>query len=197
MVDPPPSNVPAWLGFISSLIWQTIIVVVLVYLRREIADLFRNIATLKIKDFEFAFQAVSPDAESPKGDAAAELLAIGPGGFLTKEGVRKVVGSSELTESGEKVNQDLLIFSTRKQRTWLVSTDKKLFCLLDDDSTRTSGRIIQWVLKKEDAKPIEASKYKWTVGLLSVGLRKNWLYSTRLFSKPEDLQKKVAELVDS
>jgi hypothetical protein len=189
------TDVAAWLSFISTSVWQVMIMVVLWYLRGEIVHLLKNLVKVKVKDLELAFQPPSPEAKSPEGEAATELSAVGPGGFLTAEGIRNLVASSGHLDKDEQVGADLLIFSTERQHTWLIATDKKLFCLLDDDNTRTSGKIIQWITNKGDATPVVARKYKETVGLLDVGQRKNWLYSSDLFPTPKDLEREVTQIL--
>lgn len=126
-----------------------------------------------------------------------EVQAIGPGGFFTKEGVRQLVENSGMVAPGEAVSDAIVIFRTPKQRTWLVATDRQLFCVLDDDDTRASGRLIQWRLSHDEARPVRAEVLNYRIGGLRVGPRSKWLYSRELFPDAEDLERAVEQLIRS
>jgi hypothetical protein len=58
------ADITAWLNFISTLVWQIIVVAVLWYFRGEFANLFKNIIKVKGKGFEISFQRLSPEVTS-------------------------------------------------------------------------------------------------------------------------------------
>jgi hypothetical protein len=100
-----------------------------------------------------------------------------------------------LANSPDEIGQPLLIFSTSKQHTWLVPFADKLACILDGASTREKGSLIQWVHPKSKARPIVAVPYKPRTGLVSIGPRKNWLYSVRLYPTTSDIESAVEKLL--
>jgi hypothetical protein len=115
-------------------------------------------------------------------------------GFISAEGINKIVNAS--LYPGEKVKGNLLIFKTRAQHTWLVATDKQLFCLLDDKDTRAKENLVMWQVPLKDArKKITARPHKEFTGLVDIGQRKNWLYSTSIYPYPDLIVKEVKKLV--
>jgi hypothetical protein len=64
---------------------------------------------------------------------------------------------------------------------------------LDDKNTRASGKLIQWRLAKSEATPVIALEKSHRTGLLSIGSRKNWLYSTSEYSTPEELTSAIRQ----
>ncbi|MDH5633998.1 MAG: hypothetical protein OEZ10_13545 [Gammaproteobacteria bacterium] len=92
------------------------------------------------------------------------------------------------------IPSELLVFSTSTQTTKLKVTDMGLECYLDDRRPgKQSGH--QWTLTKDQAKEILSSGdfriypgYKLYSGVFSIGHRKNWLYSKKLFPEPGILE---------
>jgi len=187
---------PGWSDFLSTLIWQLIVVVALLSFRSEFKGLLVRVARLKVGDTEVTFQGHAEDAPkavpAPAPGAAPE---VGPGGFLTKNGVTSLINQSGLADQNEGDLDLLLLFRTAKQRTWLVAGTVHLFCVLDDASTRASGRLIQWRLPHGEVSPIGTRPYKEGVGLLDLGPRKGWLYSYTLHPHADDLVAQVAQMV--
>lgn len=119
-----------------------------------------------------------------------------PPGFvrLTEAQIRQHI-EGQIAGLPEQVSGSLEIFHTSKQSTWLVATNKRLFCLLDDARTRAKNRIIQWNLPLSSCTPVIANG---DTRRLNFGTRrKKWLYSARLFSKPEDVELAVDRLIDT
>lgn len=102
-------------------------------------------------------------------------------GFLDEAHVRATVASH--LRGTEEIEGLLLLFEAEAQRTWLVSTTTRLFCLLDDDETRRTQAIVQWVLPRERSPRIAVRKTSRhpTAGLVDIGPHLNWLYSHHLF----------------
>lgn len=188
------SDLSAILDFASVLLWQAMIAGTLFYFRNEIRQIFQKLATLKMVGFEFTLQETVPDLK-PSPQVAARVESVLVGGFLSPEGIAEVVRLSGAPGSDEPVLRSLLIFATQQQRTWLVVTRAKLMCLLDDENTRATGSIVQWVLDKDQATPITARATRPMSGGISIGPRKSWLYSTRLFSSPQEIESAVRELI--
>lgn len=93
----------------------------------------------------------------------------------------------------------LKIFQTSKQRTWLVSTNRGLYCILDDnrkDKPRVRWSYPKSSILRDDKIYIEINEKNNSEksGFLSIGKRKNWLYSKKLF-KGSDIKKEIEDLI--
>ncbi len=183
------------LNCIPTLVWQIIVVGIVLCFREQIAELFDRIASLKVGQAELTLQPVSPEATSPGGEADAEIAILGSEGFFTKEGIVQLIENSGLIVHDEHVVGQLLLFYTKKQRTWLVATNRYLFCILDDDKTKATGKLIQWRISLDKAHPIEVRAHKAKVGLVSIGERRNWLYSRRLHPTTDGLKQEIKRLL--
>ena len=89
-------------------------------------------------------------------------------------------------------------FGTRKQQTWLVTVPGRIYCVLDSERTSEADRLIQWSMSLSRGVPVRARQRtdRKHSGLLDVGKRQNWLYSTTLFDPPGDLENAVRQLID-
>lgn len=95
----------------------------------------------------------------------------------------------------------LMIFSTSKQRTYLVATELRMYCVLDDN--RKEAPHVNWSLPRDqvaaDDAPIlqvETRSKTDKTGLVDLGPKhKQWLYSKGLFGE-ESIEEKVAGLVE-
>lgn len=176
------------LTFISSTLWPAAFLITILLFRKQFVLLLQRLSSFKFGDTEVAFQAGAPDEKA----APAKLVhaSTAPSGFLTDSSIRSVIKDSGLT-GGDEVYRTMQIFRTTNQATWLAFSKSKVFCLLDDENTRKSGRLIQWVLPKSAAKPIVTRQKNATVGLIDVGQRSSWLYSLNLFPDPEMLKTEV------
>lgn len=118
-------------------------------------------------------------------------LFFGDRDFLSPKEIEKIiVKSKNFSGSNELENTDsLLIFETSKQRTWLVASPKRLYCILDD--IREVEPNINWSMKKDKliqnnilAIELKIKDKSNKTGLIDFGpTHKNWLYSKKLFSK--------------
>jgi hypothetical protein len=124
---------------------------------------------------------------------------VAPGGFLTEKGLDHLLATSGMMHPDEEIEEHLLLLRTKKQRTWLVSTDRSLFCLLDDEKTRARGRVIQWKqpLRAVEDTFVRAKSRNENTGLVDVGNRRNWLYSHSLHADPEQLKRRIEKLAHS
>lgn len=146
---------------------------------------------------------IQSETEEPEEEAAT----VAPGyTFLDEAGIRSVVKEAaqrlEFTGTNlEVVDRDtlaaLLFFETSNQHTWLVTVPGELHCVLDSQDNRKANRLIQWSIRLSRGVPVRARLRagKQRTGLLDVGKRQNWLYSTNLFDPPEELEKAVREMI--
>ena len=94
----------------------------------------------------------------------------------------------------------LTIFSTSKQHTWLVATDKRLYCILDD--IRKDQPHINWSMPRRDLVagkdvivPVSSREKSEFTGLVDIGdAHHDWLYTKRLFST-ESVEERIRKLV--
>jgi hypothetical protein len=150
--------------------------------------LFRRLTKLGFAGIETQFQAESTTAIH--ANATVEVRQIGIDGFLTKSGIENLVAGSGLLQADETVKSSLLLFRTQFQRTWLVSTGRTIFCILDDPNTRESGQLIQWKEATNTIKRIatwnEEKKYA-----IDIGKHGSWLYSHHLHPEAATLKEQV------
>jgi hypothetical protein len=193
---PQPEQVKPWLDFLSTFIWQVMIVATVVYFRKPIVALFYRLAKVKFGGTELIFiQPPSSEAVSLSSKAVTKLEIVDTTGFFTEAGIKGLISNSGLVRNDEKVKRALLIFKTDRQRTWFVSTNRQLFCVLDDEDTRASRSLIQWKVEFNEAKPIIARHYKPSVGLINVGKFTSWLYSEELHPSPTELDADIRSMV--
>ncbi len=108
---------------------------------------------------------------------------------------------AEVPEKEITVPSEAIVFKTSNQTTRLKVTDKGLECYLEDSRPgKRSGH--QWTITKEQAKEILSSRdfrvypgYKLYSGVFSIGPRKNWLYSKKLFPEPSLLELELERLL--
>src|SRR4051794_36672251 len=103
-------------------------------------------------------------------------------GFANPDEIARLASEWRNAEGGA-AQRTLLIFSTSKQHTWLVVTEKLLICVLDD--IRKDVPRVQWGMPIDTARTaqIDARLKTERTGTLDIGERKRWLYSTRLFQE--------------
>lgn len=94
----------------------------------------------------------------------------------------------------------LVVFDTAKQKTQLKIKDKCLECWLLDK--RIDKSKLQWTLANSEIERVLAEDdfvviagYKVRSGLFSLGRRRNWLYSKKLFPEPAYLHGELHELL--
>ncbi len=192
----PLNNTPSWLTFVSTLIWQLIIVYFLYHYRGLLVETFHRLSKLKVAGLETEFQQPSSSATTIPLTTKVEIKNIGPDGFFTVDGLKQLIRDSGLLQPTEEFKKTLLLFRTAKQRTWLISTSKSLFCLLDDEKTRKRGSLIQWRQliagirdvrvwpNPEDQQPV-----------VDIGTAEGWLYSTRLHPDPKELENEIRSML--
>ena len=93
------------------------------------------------------------------------------------------------------MRQLLLLFATQGQRTWVVSTDRQLFYVLDDRSTQASGRWIQRVQAFSEVEDVRAIPENPNSGAIYIGAPPGWYYSVSLHPDPRTLENRVWALI--
>ena len=109
---------------------------------------------------------------------------------------------AEVSEADAVVPSEVKVFETSEQTTVLKVTDKGLECYLNDRRPgKRSGH--QWTLTKAQAKEILSNRdyrvypgYSLRSGLFSVGARRNWLYSKKLYPEPSLLELDLQKLLE-
>lgn len=122
-------------------------------------------------------------------------------GFRSDKEIRGSIRMSKNYE-GEFADkaQVLMIFSTSKQRTYLIASNERLYCVLDD--VRQPGPHVNWSLPKAKVTDgqrmtLEVSSRDKTdaAGLVDLGAQhKRWLFTKGLF-KGTSIEEKVEELI--
>ena len=122
----------------------------------------------------------------------------------TKEICQHITGSRNYKpEEDPKKAKALRIFQTRRQQTWLITTHKRLYCLLenrDEDKVNVNFSIRKSKLVGPEDKIIvdletsETSPPKRKTGLVKIGKHKNWLYTKKLFEH-KSIEDSIKELV--
>lgn len=108
---------------------------------------------------------------------------------------------AEVKEAEITALSEVKVFETSKQTTWLKITEKGLECHLQDRREgKRSGH--QWTLTKEQANAILSTHnyrvypgYRLRSGVFSIGPRRNWLYSKRLYPDAELLEVELKGLL--
>jgi hypothetical protein len=128
---------------------------------------------------------------------------LGEGGFKTEDEIKQIVQSlPNVNHEGESTAeaQTMVIFKTSKQQTWLVTTNLRLYCVLDDVDRKFTN--VQWWMNKDKlidpsgnvAAQIGARERSTNSGLLDIGERRGWLYSKQLFAN-EPITNQVARAI--
>ena len=105
-------------------------------------------------------------------------------GFFTSNGIKKLVQNSQYLTFDEDIYEAMQVYRTRRQRTWLVFTNKQVFFLLDDDKTRAKQKIIQYQQKLVDSIPVKTREKSDTTGSFQLGKSVFWLYSINILGAP-------------
>lgn len=97
--------------------------------------------------------------------------------------------------------QKVKVFETSNQTTWLKVTNVGLECHLEDARPNKPGGL-QWRFTKEQAREVLSARdfrvypgYKLYSGVFTIGPRRNWLYSKRLYPEPALLELEIERLL--
>ena len=122
-------------------------------------------------------------------------------GEENEDGQKPEPEEAEVSEKEMTIPSETVVFKTSNQTTRLKVTTKGLECYLEDSRPgKRSGH--QWTLTKDQSKEILSSRdyriypgYKLYSGVFSIGPRKNWLYSKKLFPEPSLLELELERLL--
>ena len=96
--------------------------------------------------------------------------------------------------------EELLVFKTSKQKTYLIAKGDRIECHLHDTRPNRGGH--QWTLSGNEISRILQlgdyavnPGYRARTGMFSIGSHKNWLYSKQLFPEPEYLHGALTDLM--
>lgn len=125
--------------------------------------------------------------------------------FKKLDEIKKFISTNFNLDKDENIDiaAELLIFETTRQKTWILGTEERLFCVLDDVGKDTFN--VRWVLTKDELindKEIVLDisidpSYKKETGLINFGQNHTkWLYSKKLFPSSDELHKKIIDLIE-
>jgi hypothetical protein len=104
-------------------------------------------------------------------------------------------------KSETTIFSEVKVFETSKQTTWLKVTDQGLECYLYERRSNKGG--LQWILTKGEAKEILSKGNYWVhpgyslnSGVFSIGPRRNWLYSKKIYPEPNLLDLDLKKLLE-
>ena len=108
---------------------------------------------------------------------------------------------AEASDEDAKELNEAVVFTTSNQRTKLIVTTNGLECHLKDDRPgKRSGHM--WTLSKDQSREILANRdfriypsYKLYSGTFSIGPRRNWLYSKKIYPEPSLLELEIEKLL--
>jgi nucleoside phosphorylase len=112
------------------------------------------------------------------------------------DGIRQSLAAAN-RGSDDEILDLINIFATSRQRTWLVAMYGRVLCVLDDLDTRRKGRLVQFTEFPDRLLPVDARANDRDTGLLHIGPRRNWHYSTALFPDPQQLIIRAEQLIAS
>jgi hypothetical protein len=115
-------------------------------------------------------------------------ILLGRDDFKSRDEIVDVLRNSGTATGDDLASAEtLLIFQTSSQQTWLVATNRALYCVLDDLNKNSTN--VQWAVSSADLHrvgdhlaEVSALDKNDRVGLLNVGKHTNWLYSKKLFA---------------
>ncbi len=183
--------------FISTLIWQGVVVTVIILFRNEASALLKRLARVKHGQTEVIFQAPHREALDASPAAAEALELRDEEGFFTLRGAEELVRRSKYLDEHEELCESILVFQTGRQHTWLVSTNKQIFYILDDERTRASQRLIQYRLPLDSALPVDTESDSAGTEAFQLGGSDWWYYSYRLLGKPTKAKQRLETFVQA
>jgi len=121
----------------------------------------------------------------------------------SEDEIKEFIKNSKHFEAGLEnpaESNTLLLFQTSKQKTWLVITDTRLYCILDD--ARYKKPTVAWSKSKSqlaragsEALEINVQEKSENTGYVDIGPKhKKWLFTKSLF-KEQDVKASIEELI--
>jgi hypothetical protein len=185
------------LGFISTLIWQVVLICCLWSARAEIRAMLRRVVRFKYGDAEAVFQEQVSEPPEPSPLVVQAMKVRDEEGFFTKAGIEELIKQSNYLTSNENVRESMLVFSTARQHTWLVTTSLNVFFVLDDEKTRTSERLVQKFLPLSKALPVNAQQESENAGSFQLGGSPYWYYSMHILGSPKTAVRRLTSFIET
>lgn len=124
--------------------------------------------------------------------------------FSKLEDIKNYIASNYSLEPGENIltAEGIIIFQTSRQKTWLIASEKKLFCVLDD--IENDSFEVRWQMSKTDLfqgrnlnfEVKVNPNYSPTTGSVDLGNNhKEWLYSKKLYRSEAELKNSISDLI--
>jgi hypothetical protein len=132
-------------------------------------------------------------------------LLFGKGEFKSRDEIIELIEKSDHFDpnlEGTERAKALLIFQTSIQQTWLIATNQRLYCVLDDLEKGFTN--VQWAIDRD--RLVANNKVKVhistrdypqesDIGLVKIEVRDEWwLYSKKLFTS-ESIEKQIKNLI--
>jgi hypothetical protein len=123
--------------------------------------------------------------------------------YAQKDIIRCVTKSNNYNSNKENLDkaEALNFFHTSKQKTWLILTSERLYCVLDDN--RKEIPIIKWSIPK--SKLIDNNKISINIKIrahseksymVDIGPITGWLFSKKLFTEV-DIKRSIEKLIET
>ncbi len=120
----------------------------------------------------------------------AQNIFLGYRELATTQEIIDYVAGTELFD-GESEDKEstatMLIFDTSKQRTWLLATSARMYCVLDD--IRKTAPRLQWTMDRDELvkdgeviASIGSREKSARTGKLDIGSHRGWLYTKCMFA---------------
>lgn len=180
---------------LGRLLWPAVAILFLLSFRENIRLLIDRIASVSFPGTKFVFQKQAITAPAASAELLAATFEVGHDGFLTANARKKVINESML-EQHPVWRKELLIYANPTQRTWMVTTEKNIFVLLDDANTRISSTIVQAFFAKELTLPLRfGNDGPTTTVAFAADPDDWWYYSNSLFPTPIKFEAFVKKLI--
>jgi hypothetical protein len=152
---------------------------------------------LKHGTTEVVFQELSSKALEPSERVGKALEVRDEEGFFTRDGVEGLVQDSRYLDPDETIRESMLVFRTERQQTWLISTNKHVFFILDDERTRASQRLIQRRQQLEESLPVTTREHTGLSGVFQLGVSGFWYYSIALLGPPGTARRRLERFLNT
>ncbi len=117
--------------------------------------------------------------------------------FRSESEIKNLVKKSKNYKNEDVANSKILnFFNTSKQRSYLVTTDEMVYCIVDD--SRKNEAKINWSMGKElfASQSITLKDKTVRTGLVNFGEKhKNWLYTKSIFNNEDNMKNSISKLL--
>ena len=114
--------------------------------------------------------------------------------FFNSSEIRAAIMSGANMPRSDLVIDVTLVFSTKKQRTWVASSLHDVYCVLDDEDSRQRDHVVQWREPLSHKAHVAIRHGAKGSGVFDINQRRNWLYSTDLHPNDDVLKQMLKRL---